>query len=121
NITDDRNGALLNSARELFGHTSLGFTLTNGGVHGTLLRRSCPRSRPRRSFITPGRGEQQDSPHADITPSSTPNHQGQKRSFVMACLTRCPTSSPGCAPKRTLAIRKFLMGSRPSSAAHSGH
>src|ERR1700733_12574573 len=66
NITDDRNGALLDSARELFGHASLGFTLTNGGVHGTLLhRRGCPRSRLRRSSVTPRRGEQQDSPRTE--------------------------------------------------------
>src|ERR1700692_697495 len=75
NITDDRNRALLNSARELFGHASLGFTLTNGGVHGTLLhRRGCPRSRLRRSSITPRRGEQQDSPRIEyyaIQPNRT--------------------------------------------------
>src|ERR1700733_3791272 len=65
NVTDDRNGAVLNSAREFFSHTSLGFTLTNGGVHRTLLhRQGCPRSLLRRSFITTGRGEQQDSPYA---------------------------------------------------------
>src|ERR1700731_2289114 len=66
NIADDRNGALLDSAREFFGHASPGFTLTNGGVHGTLLhRQGCPRSRLRRLSITPRRGEQQDSPRTE--------------------------------------------------------
>src|SRR5260370_29595320 len=42
-ITDDRNGTLLDSACQLFGHTSLCFALTNGGIHWLLLhRRAAP-------------------------------------------------------------------------------
>src|ERR1700722_2442972 len=111
NITDDRNGAFLNSARELFGHTSLGFTLTNGGVHGTLLhRRGCPGSRLRRSFMTPWRGEQQDSPRAECYAiQHNQTIPGEKRSFVMVDLlvrhftdlTRGPTSVRKCVPTQT--------------------
>src|ERR1700735_4293683 len=70
-IADDRNGALLDSARELFGHASPGFTLTNGGVHRTLLhRRGCPRSRLRRSSITPGGASSRIPRAPNVTPSS---------------------------------------------------
>src|SRR6266403_1223817 len=36
-ITDDRNGALFDPARQLFGHAGLCLALTNGGVHAILL------------------------------------------------------------------------------------
>src|SRR5882672_4250523 len=81
-ITDDRNGALLDPAREFFGRASLCFSLTNGGVHGTLLHwRGCPESRLWRSFITPERGEQQHFPRTvNITPSGVTRPSGPKRS-----------------------------------------
>src|ERR1700682_4587429 len=41
-ITDDRNGTLLDPACQLFGHASLCFALTNGGVHGLLPHRRLP-------------------------------------------------------------------------------
>src|SRR6202047_1651009 len=44
-ITDDRNGTLLDPACQLFGHASLCFALTNGGVHGLLLQRRAARGR----------------------------------------------------------------------------
>src|SRR5712664_1092050 len=90
NITDDRNGALLDSARELFGHAGLCFTLTNGGIHETLLhRRGCPKSRLRRWFITPGRGEQQDFPALNITPSSVTKPSGPKAIWRLAIFPYC--------------------------------
>src|SRR3954453_13425488 len=36
-ITDDRNGTLLDPAGQLFGHATPCFALTDGGVHGVLL------------------------------------------------------------------------------------
>ncbi len=44
-ITDDRNGTLLDPACQLFGRTSLCLALTNGGVHGLLLYRRAARGR----------------------------------------------------------------------------
>src|ERR1700688_3417981 len=41
-ITDDRNGTLLDPACQLFDHARLCFTLTNGGIHGLLLHRRLP-------------------------------------------------------------------------------
>src|SRR3954447_9613575 len=66
NVTDDRNSAVLNSARELFGHPSLCSSLTNGGVHGTLLHNAMlPRARPRRSFIAQAGRPAQFRPSAE--------------------------------------------------------
>ena len=51
NITDDRNGALLDPG-QLFGHASLCLALTDGGVHGILPhRRSCPGLRRRSNHV----------------------------------------------------------------------
>src|SRR5580692_2846316 len=82
-IADDRNGALLDSARELFGHAGLCFALTNGGVHGTLLhRRDCPRSRLRRSLTTPGEASSRIPRALNNTLSSLTTPSGPKRFFV---------------------------------------
>src|SRR5260221_4688908 len=44
-ITDNRNGPLLDPACQLFGGARLCFALTNGGIHGFLLHRWAARSR----------------------------------------------------------------------------
>src|SRR5205823_6638911 len=36
-LADDRDGAFLDPACQLFGHAGLGFTLADGGVHAVLL------------------------------------------------------------------------------------
>src|SRR6266852_2262081 len=67
-ITDDRNGTLLDPAYQLFGHASLCSALTNGGVHGLLLHRRAARSRDCRATMQHAqnrRDEQQDFPRTE--------------------------------------------------------
>src|SRR5258708_12445781 len=47
-ITDNRNGPLLDPACQLFGGARLCFALTNGGIHGFLLTRCSSLSRDAR-------------------------------------------------------------------------
>src|SRR6266513_4951834 len=45
-IADDRNGAFLDPACQLFGHSSLCLTLADSGVHGIILPLPVAASRP---------------------------------------------------------------------------
>src|SRR5262249_36064319 len=51
-ITDDRNGALLDPERQLFGHSSFCLALTYSSVHGSLLDRRFLRSKARCQLST---------------------------------------------------------------------
>src|SRR5262249_24583356 len=51
-ITDDRNGALLDPERQLFGHASFCLALTYSSVHGSLLDRRFLRSKARCQLST---------------------------------------------------------------------